>query len=55
MILEYLKINGTIRNAKIRELCGFTKQQARATVDKMIDEMLIFRVGAGLATEYKLK
>lgn len=55
MILEYLEINGTIKNAKIRELCGFTKQQARSTIDKMIEEVLIFRVGAGSATEYKLK
>lgn len=55
MVLEYLKINGTIRNAKIRELCGFTKQQVRATIDKMMEESLIFRVGAGSATEYKLK
>lgn len=55
MILEYLEINGTIKNSKIRELCGFTKQQARSTIDKMIEEQLIDRVGAGSATEYKLK
>ena len=55
MILEYLEINGTIKNSKIRELCGFTKQQARSTIDKMIEEKLIDRVGAGSATEYKLK
>jgi len=55
MILEYLKINGSIKNSTIRELCGFTKQQARATIDKLIAENLIFKVGAGSATEYKLK
>lgn len=55
MVLEYLKINGTIKNSTIRDLCGFTKQQARATIDKMIAENLIFKVGAGSATEYKLK
>lgn len=55
MVLEYLKRNGSIKNSIIRELCGFTKQQARATIDKMIAENLIFKVGAGSATEYKLK
>ncbi|MCM1180558.1 MAG: putative DNA binding domain-containing protein [Clostridium sp.] len=55
MILEYLKINTSIKNAVIRELCGFTKQQARTTIDKMLEENLILRVGAGSATEYKLK
>lgn len=55
MVLEYLKINETIKNSTIRELCGFTKQQARATIDKMIAEELIYKVGAGSATGYKLK
>lgn len=53
--VEYLKINGTIKNSTIRELCGFTKQQARATIDKMVAEKLIFKIGAGSATEYKMK
>ena len=55
MILEYLKINTSIKNFVIRELCGFTKQQARATIDKMLEEKLIIRVGAGSAAKYKLK
>ncbi len=55
MVLEYLKINNSIKNSTIRELCGFTKQQARATIDKMIAENLIFKEGAGSATKYKLK
>ena len=55
MILEYLKINEFIKNSTIRELCGFTKQQARATIDKMVAENLILKVGAGSATKYKLK
>lgn len=55
MILEYLKTNTLIKNSVIRELCGFTKQQARATIDKMLEENLIIRVGAGSATKYKLK
>lgn len=55
MILEYLKTNMSIKNSVIRELCGFTKQQARTTIDKMLEENLILRVGAGSATEYKLR
>ena len=55
MVLEYLKINGVIKNSTIRELCGFTKQQARTTIDKMIVEELILKVDAGPATKYKLK
>lgn len=55
MILEYLKRNTSIKNSVIRELCGFTKQQARTTIDKMLAENLILRVGAGSATEYILK
>ncbi len=55
MVLEYLKINESIKNSTIRELCGFTKQQARATIDKKIAENLILKVGAGSATKCKLK
>ena len=35
MILEYLQTNDQITSAKIQEMCGFTKQQARSVVDKM--------------------
>ena len=55
MILEYLRMNKSIKNSVIRELCGFSKQQARTTIDKMIAENLIERIGAGSATEYTLK
>lgn len=55
MILEYLRMNKSIKNSVIRELCGFSKQQARTTIDKMIAENLIERIGAGSATEYILK
>lgn len=37
MILEYLqsnKSNSRITSAKIQEMCGFTKQQARGVIDK---------------------
>ena len=52
MILEYLSVNKAITNATIRELCGFTKQQARSTLDKMIAEKLIIRIGAGASSKY---
>lgn len=41
MILEYLQINDQITSAKIQEMCGFTKQQARSVIDKMRSEDLI--------------
>jgi len=55
MILEYLRMNKSIKNSVIRELCGFSKQQARTTIDKMIAEHLIDKIGAGSATKYILK
>lgn len=55
MIFEYLRMNRSITNSVIRELCGFSKQQARTTIDKMLAENLIERIGAGSATEYILK
>ena len=41
MILEYLQTNDQITSAKIQEMCGFTKQQARSVIDKMRSEELI--------------
>lgn len=52
MIMEYLSTNNSITNAIIRELCGFTKQQARSTIEKMINDELLIKVGAGPATKY---
>ena len=54
MIMEYLKSNNSITNATVRELCGFTKQQARGTLDKMIQEKIIIKTGSGRATKYVL-
>lgn len=55
MITEYLVSNNAINNGTVRELCGFTKQQARTTLNKMIDEKLIVKVGEGRATKYILR
>ena len=44
MILEYLqsnKGNSRITSAKIQEMCGFTKQQARGVIDNMRGEGLL--------------
>ena len=41
MILEYLQSNDKITSAKIQEMCGFTKQQARTVIDKMRNEKLL--------------
>ncbi|MCI5883783.1 MAG: hypothetical protein MRZ84_07120 [Eubacterium sp.] len=40
MILEYSQSNDKITSAKIQEMCGFTKQQARTVIDKMRNEEL---------------
>lgn len=55
MITEYLERNNAINNGTVRELCGFTKQQARTTLRKMIDEDIILKVGNGRATKYELR
>lgn len=52
MILEYLQSNDKITSAKIQEMCGFTKQQARTVIDKMRNEALIILVGQGPAAGY---
>ena len=52
MILEYLQSNDKITSAKIQEMCGFTKQQARIVIDKMRNEALIILVGKGPAAGY---
>lgn len=54
MILEYIKNNSQITNEKTRELCGFTKQQARNALDRMRDEGLIRLVGSGRSSKYIL-
>lgn len=53
-ILDYLEEEETITNEKIRELCGFTKQQARTVIDKMRLEGILQLVGKGSASKYVL-
>lgn len=52
MILEYLDKNQSITNIAIQELCGFTKQQARVTIDKMRKENLLLKIGERKGTKY---
>lgn len=52
MILEYMGEKASITNEQTQELCGFTKQQARSTLDKMRKEKLIALTGAGRASKY---
>jgi ATP-dependent DNA helicase RecG len=54
MILEYLRENESITNEKVRELCGFTKQQARKTLDKMRKENIVGLHGVGKKSCYIL-
>ncbi len=51
-ILDYLEQENSITNEKIRELCGFTKQQARAVTDKMRAENILKMEGKGKLSRY---
>ena len=53
-ILDYLENEEFITNEEIRELCGFTKQQARSVIDKMREEGILKLVGKGSASRYVL-
>lgn len=53
-ILDYLESEESITSEEIRELCGYTKQQARYVTDKMRDEGVLQLVGKGPASKYVL-
>lgn len=53
--MEYLQTADFITNEKIRELCGFTRQQARVTLDKMQYEDLLELKGKGRGAKYYRK
>ena len=55
IIIKCFVWSNAINNGTVRELCGFTKQQARTTLSKMIDEDIILKVGNGRATKYELR
>ena len=51
-IMDYLEREPFITNEQARELCGYSKQQARITLDKMRKEYLIELVGRGRSSRY---
>ncbi len=51
-ILDYLEREPFITNEQVRELCGYSKQQARHTLDNMREELLIELVGKGRSSRY---
>lgn len=52
LIEEYLQSAEFITNEKIRELCGFTRQQARTTLDRMRSEGILRLEGRGRVARY---
>ncbi len=52
MIMEYLQSSAQITSAKIQEMCGFTKQQARTVTERMREEGIIILMGKGPAAKY---
>lgn len=55
LIEEYLQSAEFITNEKIRELCGFTRNQVRRTVDKMLREDILKMEGKGRSARYVKK
>ncbi len=55
LIEEYLQSAEFITNEKIRELCGFTRNQVRRTVDKMLQEDILKMEGRGRSARYVRK
>lgn len=52
LILEYIQRTGEITNAQVQDLCGYTRQQVRMTLDKMRKESLIVLQGKGRYAKY---
>lgn len=54
-IMEYIQKTGDITNAQVQDLCGYTRQQARMTLDKMRKENLIILQGRGRYAKYVMR
>ena len=52
MIIEYIKMHGSITKATVQELCGFSEQQARRALEKMQKEKIVKLVSAGRYAKY---
>ena len=55
MITEHIKRQGYINRSTVQELCGFTDQQARRTIEKMKEENIIEMYHGGRYAKYILK
>lgn len=55
MIVQYLKKNNTINNAKVRDLCGCSDRKAKYYLDKMVEESLLEASGRNRYRVYLLK
>jgi ATP-dependent DNA helicase RecG len=55
MIFEYIKKHGFITKSTVQELCGFSEQQARRTLEKMKKEGMIRLVNGGRYAQYVLQ
>lgn len=54
MIAEYIKLHGSITKVIVQELCGFSEQQARRTLEKMQKEDIIKLSNTGRYAKYIL-
>ena len=54
MIVEYVKMHGSITKVTVQELCGFSKEQARRTLEKMQKENIIKLTEVGRYAKYVL-
>lgn len=52
MIVEYIKKHGLINRMTVQELCGFSNQQARRTIEKMRKENIIVMSSGGKYAKY---
>ena len=52
MIVEYIKKHGFINRMTVQELCGFSNQQARRTIEKMRKENIIVMSSGGKYAKY---
>lgn len=55
MITKYIKLQGYINRSTVQEMCGFTDQQARRTIEKMKEENIIEMSNGGRYAKYILK
>lgn len=54
MIIEYIKKHGSINKSTVQELCGFSEQQARRTLEKMQKDYVIKLANGGRYAKYTL-